>query len=169
MLKFFQKSICLEPKYFDKRLKDALLLHSKATFIGKCSKEDGYVLDIVSIVEIVDNHISSSNSSSIFTLKLVAKLLRPEVGNHLNATVNMVRQEGIFCRCEDKLNIFIPVKQLQDTHVFDRVQGVYTTLTGTGTEPERFSKIGIKSVITVEITAVRYSKNNYTCIANLVS
>ena len=163
MLKFFQKSICLEPKCLGKGLKESLLLQAKSSFIGKCSKEDGYVLDIVSIVEIVDNHISTSNSSPIFDLKLVAKLLRPEVGDELSATVNMVRQEGIFCRCEDKLNIFIPIKQLQDQYVFDRTQGLYKKLS------DNTQTIGIKDTVNVHITAVRYSKNNYTCIANLVS
>lgn len=159
MLKFFQKSVCLEPKYFDKGLKNALLHQAKATFIGKCSKEDGYILDVISIAEIIDNQISSSNSSVIFTLKMVATLLLPKVDDELTATVTMVRQEGIFCRCEDKLNIFIPLKQLQDGFIFDRIQGSYK---------KDNIEIKMKEIIKVKITAVRYSKNNYTCIANLV-
>lgn len=160
MLKFLRKPICLDPKYLDSNLKISLLIKAKESWIGKCTKEDGYILDIVDVAEILDNKISPATTSLLFSLKLVAKVLKPEINKCFKTTVTMVLQQGIFTSCENILNILLPISQITNFE-FDASKGVYVSKTN----PDEC--IAIKSEIEVEITAIRYEKNKFTCIGRL--
>ena len=160
MLKFIQKPICLDPQDLDQNLKLSLLIKAKEIWVGKCTKEDGYILEVVDIAEILDNFISPATTSILFTLKLVAKVLKPEIKKCFNTCVTMVLQQGIFTLCEDILNILVPISQLIG-YDFDGTKGVYKSTL----DPENV--ISIKTQIQVEITAIRYEKNKFTCIGKL--
>ena len=160
MLKFIQKPICLDPQHLDQNLKLSLLIKAKEVWVGKCTKEDGYILEVVDIAEILDNFISPATTSILFKLKLVAKVLKPEIKKCFTTTVNMVLQQGIFTICENILNILVPINQIIG-YEFDGSKGVYLSKNN----PENV--ISIKTQVQVEITAIRYEKNKFTCIGKL--
>jgi DNA-directed RNA polymerase subunit E'/Rpb7 len=154
--KFVEKSICLEPSFLGLDLHDALLQKVRQTWVGKCTKQDGYVLSIERIARIIDNHISASTNSVVFSLFVEATILKPDVGLKLQAKVNYVLSQGIFAYAEGRLKLFIPYSQLAD-YTFASNEFKHNH------NPEICIKIN--DTIPIEITAIRYEKNNFDCIA----
>lgn len=155
--KFIEKSICLEPSFLGLELHDALLQKVRQTWVGKCTKQDGYVLTIDRIARIIDNHISASTNSVVFSLFVEAVILKPEVGLKLQAKVNYVVPQGIFACAEGRLKILIPFSQLT---AYAFTSGEFKHLTDD-------LSIKMNDIIPIEITAIRYEKNNFDCIAKL--
>jgi DNA-directed RNA polymerase subunit E'/Rpb7 len=154
--KFVEKSICLEPSFLGNNLHEALLQKVRQTWVGKCTKQDGYIINIERIARIIDNYISPSTNSVVFSLFVEATILKPEIGLQLDAKVNYVLSQGIFACTEGKLKFLIPYSQLTE---YSFASGEFKQLE----KPE--VTIKMNDTIPIEITAIRYEKNNFDCIA----
>lgn len=159
MLKEIEKSICVEPEFLNGDIKNHLLEKAKSTWVGKCTKEDGYILKIHSIKKIINNHISPSTTSIIFELLLKAEIMKPEIGMVVEGKVEMVVSDGIFVYVDDRIVIMVSSATIQD-YEFDDAKSCYIDKSG-----EKKIKTGDR--VEVKITAIRYEKNNFTCIGEL--
>ena len=157
MFKQIEKSICIEPEYLNCDIKKSLIEKSRSSWVGKCTKEDGYILKINSILGINDNYISPSTTSIVFKLLLNAEVLKPEVGTMFSANITLIHQQGIFMTVQDKMKILIPISNLS-SYEFDKPNNCF-----------RKGDVVLKTndKIDVTITAIRYEKNNFNCIGEL--
>jgi DNA-directed RNA polymerase subunit E'/Rpb7 len=160
MLKEIEKSICVEPEFLNGDIKQHIFNKAVSTWVGKCTKEDGYILKIHSIKKILNNHISPSTTSIIFELLLKAEVMKPEISMNVEAKVNMIVSQGIFVCADEKLNILIPLNNILD-YEFDEAKGAYVS-----TKSKKLIKNG--DFVDVKITAIRYEKNNFNCIGELI-
>lgn len=158
MLKEIEKSICIEPEFLNQDIKQHLLEKARTTWVGKCTKEDGYILKIHSIKKIVNNHISPSTTSIIFELLLKAEVIKPEIDMVFEAKVNMIVSKGIFVCADEKINIFISVV---DNYEFDEGNNTYVNVENKNIKIKPGDKVNVK------ITAIRYEKNSFKCIGEL--
>jgi DNA-directed RNA polymerase subunit E'/Rpb7 len=160
MLKVIEKSICLEPEYLSKNLMQSLIEKARTTWVGKCTKEDGYIINIKSIISIKNNYISPSTTSIVFILKLSAEVLKPMIDDVLEGHATMVLQQGIFVSVEEKLNILVPFSKL-DEYDFDKIDNIFKKKD----EPLKTIRKGDR--VEIKISAIRYEKNGFNCIGTL--
>jgi DNA-directed RNA polymerase subunit E'/Rpb7 len=160
-LKEITKTICLDPSQLNSKINASLLEKARQTWVGKCTKEDGYIISIEKVVKKLNNHISSSTASIVFNLVVLAEILVPEIGLQVEAKTQTILPQGIFCTAKGKLNILLPVSVLSEFE-FDRATFSYTRIS------DKEQKIKKNDVVLIEVTAIRYEKNNFNCIGSLI-
>lgn len=72
-------SVIVDPQYLDHNLHIYLEKNVKDSFIGKCFKEYGYIVDVIKILN-SKCRITSSDSTIVCDLEFEIKSLFPEVG-----------------------------------------------------------------------------------------
>jgi DNA-directed RNA polymerase subunit E'/Rpb7 len=155
-IKEIERVVTVNPSLLNSDLSANLLQLARELTAGKCSKEDGYILKINKILRVVDNYISSSNSSVFFVLKLEADVLKPEMGDVMSGKATMVLQQGIFIDVQGKFKVLIPANQLTDWE-FDKTKSVYK-------KGDTVYKIG--DSIQFKVVASRYEKSSFRCIVS---
>ena len=152
-----QKQICLEPKYFDKDIKNHLYEKIKMTMIGNCDQEYGYIMEISPSVTILENFVATSTTGVFFTVKFNAKTIKPEINQIYDCTITKIFPHGIFAEVH-KIKILIPADKVTN-FVFDKVSQTF-----------KFKKTELKvgDEIKVEIEKERYEKQNFKCIGKLI-
>lgn len=134
--------------YIEQKLKD---------YVGQCSQEYGYILGIGKF-KIVDSEISRATSETIMIVLFEADTVKPEVGIQLKVVISTcVSGHGIYAYNNGKIKILVPERTLKD---FKFEGGTYklngkTFMTG--------------DEIDVTITAIKYDRNNFQCIGNIVA
>ena len=154
-----EKKVCLKPEYLSKNYRKYLFDEIKNTFKNECSREIGYILDIIKIKSIKDNYISSNNCEIILIVELLVKVLKPDNNKIFRDKVCMIFSGGIFLDIKEKFKVLIPLNSLAEYN-FD-------------SKTKSFIKDDIKisegDIIKVKITGFKYNKNNFSCFGELVT
>lgn len=148
------RRINIEPKFLTKNLHAHLLTKLRSTIINECTKEYGFILDIVEITSINDNN------DTAFTVTFDAETLLPSVGSIYLAKVTMISPEGIFVIVQNKLRIFVP-----KDHMCGYKYQEMPTKTYKLSENEI---IQVDSIVQISILAVIYERKNFRSFAKLV-
>lgn len=72
-------SVIVEPQHLDHNLHVYLEKNVRDSFIGKCFKNHGYIVDVIKILK-YNSRITSADSTVVFDLEFEIKSLFPEVG-----------------------------------------------------------------------------------------
>lgn len=151
------RQICLEPKYLDQHLIQHLLETIKTSYIGTCTRQDGYIIDILRLVEITNNTISNANSEIIFSVRFEAKLLKPQIGDQFKEQILMVSEDGIFVEINKDLAVLIPASRLSE-YTFDEETDSFVSSSNTLSEGKE---------VEIELEGIEYSNNTFSCWAKL--
>lgn len=153
-----QKRICLEPEFLNSNLKKNIFDKLKKSTLNECSKEFGYILNIVKLVKIIDNYVSNASSEIVFEVMFEIETLKPEIDKVFTGDVCMVFVGGIFLNIKNKIKVLIPITSMKD-YKFDQTNKIF-----------KKDKTVIKQgdILNVKITGIKYSKKNYSCFGELV-
>jgi DNA-directed RNA polymerase subunit E'/Rpb7 len=148
-----QKRICLEPEFLNSKLKQNIFDKLKKSTMNECSKEFGYILNIVRLVKIIDNYVSNASSEIVFEVMFEIETLKPEIGKVFTGDVCMVFVGGIFLNIKNKIKVLIPITTMKE-YKFDQALKIF-----------KKDKTVIKQgdILNVKITGIKYSKKNYSC------
>lgn len=154
-----QKRICLEPEFLNSNVKKNIFERLKKSTVNECSKEYGYILDIVKLIKIKDNYVSNATSEIVFEVMFEIETLKPEIDKVFTGDVCMIFVGGIFLNIKNKIKVLIPITSMKD-YKFDQTNKVFI----------KKDKTVIKQgdVLNVKITGIKYSKKNYSCFGELV-
>ena len=151
------KSIVLSPDCLDANI----LNHAKSAalaFVGQCTQEDGYITKIHKI-RISDTMVSRACTNIILRLELDIEALKPEIGQTYKCIVSScIPGHGIYAHCQGKLKMLVMEQHLK-SHVF---KSGYCENTITKHE------IHVGDEISINVTAIKYDKNNFQCIGVIV-
>ena len=109
-----QKRICLEPEFLNTNLKKNIFDKLKKTTNNECSKEFGYILNIVKLIKIVDNYVSNASSEIVFEVMFEIETLKPEIDKVFTGEVCMIFGGGIFLNIKNKIKVLIPLTSIKD-------------------------------------------------------
>lgn len=135
-----------------------LLLHKVRTRMeqGECTRDNGYLIDVLQLREVLDNKVSYDGSILVHCVFDVV-YFKPEVGLELEETVVDVFEQGIFCNLKSRIRTLIP-----------RVSLEWYTYTKQGYTTPQGETIRPGSKIQLQITQTRYLNGNYSCIARIL-
>jgi DNA-directed RNA polymerase subunit E'/Rpb7 len=153
------EKIEIEPKYLNANIKQHILSKLKKNKIGKCTKQNGYVLSIESIEKYKDNIIPIATPNILFDVTYQAKVLKPEINDKFDAEVLLIYPQGIYLQKEKVLDILIPSSSIKNFK-YDSISGNFKNNEG--------QLISQEDYISVIITAVHYEEKKYRCIAKLL-
>jgi len=156
-IRIIEKKVCLKPEFLSKDYKKYLFNEIQNTFKNECTKEIGYILDIIKIKSIKDNYISN-NCEIVLLVEVLVKVLKPEINKIFQDKVCMIFSGGIFLDIKEKFKVLIPQNSLLD----------YTFNSKTKSFVKDDIQISEGDIIKVEITGFKYNKNNFSCFGELV-
>lgn len=154
-----EKRICLPSKHLDQNFMDHLLSKITELTYGNCTKEYGYIIEIIKINKIISHEISRANADNIFNVSFDVKILKPEKDLEIEGTVCMIYKDGIFINILDKQKMLIPKSNLTE-YTFDSELKMY--------EHKNGETIKMNDDIKAVITAVSYSNQKYSCFGSII-
>ena len=156
-----ERRICIEPQYLDSEIESHLLNKIKKVTKNECSKEYGYILEVLQIIEIKNNNVSSANSDIVFTVIFEAKTLLPNIGNKYSGKILLILPESILLVIIHKrLRSLIPVSNLQD-YIYNGESKQYHSKNN----PNKILMIG--NTVCTKIVGMKYNKQTFSCFGTL--
>ena len=155
-----EKRLCINPCFLGKKLKSQLFNFLKEITMNECTKENGYIIEIIKINRIKNKYISGNNCEIIFEVDIDAEVLKPEINKIFTDKVCMIFSGGIFIDVKNKFKILIPLAYLYNL-VFDQENKHFKN------EKTGFI-IKENDTIDVKITGIKFSKNNFSCFGELI-
>tara|TARA_B100000073_G_C23696443_1_gene558547 strand:+ start:375 stop:851 length:477 start_codon:yes stop_codon:yes gene_type:complete len=153
---FINKEVALHPSSLSNEYRDVLYKNLCDKFQNSCSIEHGYILDIDSQFKILSNKISNNTANVLFQIQFKANTLKPEIGIKLKCKIDMIFIHGIFAGINN-LKVLIPVSTLTD-YKFNTDKYIHKK-----TKKELYKG----DEIIIELTDIRYNKQNYHCIGKI--
>ena len=153
-----ERRICVDPQYLNKNIKHAIFEKIKESSKNECTKENGYILDVIKIIKIKDNYISNVNSEIVFIVEFEVITLKPDIGKKLSGNVCMVFSGGLFINIKDKIKVLVPINSLKNYN-FGPAKKNFFNKTNTIKEGD---------LISIVITGIKYSKKNFSCFGDII-
>jgi DNA-directed RNA polymerase subunit E'/Rpb7 len=157
MLLQINQKVSLESKYLDGDLETHILNKLCTSTKDKCSFETGYIIDVIKIIKIGENTISSVNTLTVFNITYEAEVLKPTEGLIVSGNVCMIFQHGVFVDIKNKMKVLIPATTIKDFSY--------------NSEKSSFSYMGKNVVqnddVNIEIVMIKYEKKQFSCIGKL--
>ncbi len=153
-----KRKITVLPKCLDSNIREHIYDEIKKRFLGMCSKEHGYILEIQSLDSFETSTMGVSCHYPNFITTFRVLKLQPVVGNVLESKITMPFEEGILAEV-GPLAIMIP-EGFTNGYVFDHSSSSFINIDN--------DKINIGSSIKVKLTQSEYIENGYKCIGEIV-
>jgi DNA-directed RNA polymerase subunit E'/Rpb7 len=158
MTKQIKQNISIESRYLDSDIQNHVFNKLKKNMEGKCTFDDGYIIEVKKIINLGNNHIGCTDSLTVFNVLYEADVLKPEKGDIFVGKVCMIFQHGIFVDIKGKMKVLIPSNSI-NTYVYNQNDNIFEN-------SDNSIKNGIE--VSIEITMTKYEKKQYSCIGNLV-
>ncbi len=155
-----EKRLCINPSFLGRKLKSQIFNFLKEITKDECTKENGYIIEIIKINRIKNNYISGNNCEIIFEVDINAEVLKPEINKIFTDKVCMIFSGGIFIDVKNKFKVLIPLAYLHNLS-FDQEEKHFKN------EKTGFI-IKENDIIDVKITGIKFSKNNFSCFGELI-
>ena len=153
-----KKRILLESKYLSSDINKYICQNLIKITENECSKDYGYIIEIIKIIDIQEHEIGRVNFDNIFTVLFEAKILNPVPDTEFDAIVCLIYKDGIFVNIHNKQKMLIPRKNIEE-YDFNEEKNRYETKT---------SQIKLDDKVRVKITASQYRKKSFSCFGTLI-
>ena len=150
-------NVDIEPIYLVKEVKTYILQKIKDKYINSCSEKNGYIVDILSVDEIIGNTINQINNNVIFSVLCNVYILKPEKDKEIDCTVNMIFNHGLFIS-NNKLKLLIPTSNMKN----------YTYNQKINQFENNKETIKLNDKVLVKITDIKYNNKQYSCIGDFI-
>lgn len=153
-----EKRILLDSKYLTKDIKQHICNKLVEVTKEECSKDYGYIIEIIKILEIKGHEIGRVNFDNIFTVIFEAYILNPVSGAEFEGVVCLIYKDGVFVNILDKQKMLIPKESIKD-YEFDEDKNIYK---------KGDSVIAQDTKLKVRVTASQYRKKSFSCFGSLI-
>lgn len=153
-----EKRILLHSKYLTKDIKQHICNKLVEVTKEECSKDYGYIIEIIKILEIKGHEIGRVNFDNIFTVIFEAYILNPVADSEFDGVVCLIFKDGIFVNILDKQKMLIPKDNIKD-YDFDEDKNIYK---------KGDLIITQDSKVRVNVTASQYRKKSFSCFGTLI-
>lgn len=140
---------------------------------GKCTAQNGYIIDVLRITKILSNSISRVDSTIIFDVEFEIISHIPTIGEIHNCKIFLIFKEGIFVNVEH-LKIFIHNKNFEE-YLYDENNSIARYITPDNAAPRSLPTVeaaprslNIGDSLVVKILGTKYSNKNYSCFGTII-
>lgn len=159
--KVIRTSCLLLPDEITSEWKKNLMDKINKTMAGRCTYEHGYIIKIMSIHRIIDQQITRIDGNLRFYLDVRLVALRPEISKVIDATVEMIFPNGIFCHYR-MMRMMLPFSMCPGFSIRHEFSMICAT------NPSTVQTIRKNDIIRVRIEDIRFENNLYSCIVSLL-
>ena len=116
--KIIRENIYLSPDNVSVDMVENIYNYYCSKYKGKCTAQNGYIIDVLRITKILSNSISRVDSTIIFDVEFEIISHIPTIGDIHNCKIFLIFKEGIFVNVEH-LKIFIHNKNFEEYLYYD--------------------------------------------------
>lgn len=186
--KIIRENIYLSPDNVSVDMVSNIYNYYCSKYKGKCTAQNGYIIDVLRITKILSNSISRVDSTIIFDVEFEIISHIPTIGEIHNCKIFLIFKEGIFVNVEH-LKIFIHNKNFEE-YLYDENNSIarYITPDSASQSPpsERPKEaaaewslptieaaprsLNIGDSLVVKILGTKYSNDNknYSCFGTII-
>ena len=157
-ISIISQKVYIKPEHLSHDVEVKILNKLKFSLEDKCTKQYGYIISVNRLVSISDNIISNTSGNIIFEVQCEIEYLKPIIGEHYEAKVIMIFQDGVVVKVQDRFTVFIRSNNMNE-YEFDKIAGSYK---------KGKKEIQVDDDINMEIINIRYEKQNYDGIGKLI-
>jgi len=151
--------IRVEPKYIGDELMTELEKEMTKQLCHKCTKDTGYIIRIINIEKVIDNHIENSSSNIMINVKFTADTFMPRKDVIVkDSPITAIYPDGILIDAMGVQKILIPSSTYKDEF----------KLTGNELESDDNRRLSVGGYVDVKITAVRYVDHKFSCLGVII-
>jgi DNA-directed RNA polymerase subunit E'/Rpb7 len=159
-----QKRICVRPEYLNSNVKNYILKKARDNYTNDCSKDIGYITNIIKILNINQNYISNSCADIVFEVELEAETIKPEIGMVFKGNVCMVFCDGILVDVKNIIKVLIPISSLKK---YTLSKNSFILSDEFKDSKTKYKVINKDQEIEVCIIGSKYTKKKYACFGNI--
>lgn len=125
---------------------------------GKCTRDDGYIVQVKKILKIYDQYVTI-HGKILFFLEILTECILPKIGDCIDVTIDMIFSHGVFCHHKmlRMMMPFVKCKPLQFRQEFS---------TNSLFHPYTKQIMRKGDVMRVLIDDVRFENDFYSCIVS---
>lgn len=155
-------SILLLPEHMGRDWKKNLDRAITTMFQDKCTQEHGYILEIHRVARILDQQVTRLDGNIRFNLDIDVTVMKPQIGDVLEATIEMIFPHGVFC-CHRMLRMMLPLSRCPGFHVRQDFSTISLL------HPASHLCLRKGDSILVSIEDVRFENDLFSCIVAMAS
>ena len=153
-------TIMLSPEYLDANIEKHILEKTIQKYKHTTLKDIGYIIDIHSLINIIDMSIHVQTHENIIKALFEAEIFLPKIGKIITqCDIHMLFIHGIFIKYHN-IDILVPSSTLNE-YIFNQDKQCFTHKTHKTT-------ISKQSTINIKLTNIRYSDNEFSCLAEIM-
>lgn len=153
--------VSLAPEHLDANYRENIRTALVERYEGKCIAELGYIIKIVHAGKILSDTIGSMTPNALLSIHVVLMAFLPQPGMQLTVTIDIIFSHGIFAY-RDKIRILIPVASLKEWNIHKDFTAHKLIHKTTG------AMLRKGDTITIGLQEVRFEKDGYSCIGELI-
>ena len=152
------REVSVKPAFLSADLDEHILHRLRGEMEGTCSKEDGYILEVIRLVAIVGNYISSANSDVVMKVEVETKMLCPDLDSVYEGVIDSIIPHGVFVKIGGKMKVLAPFGTMTGFSFNEETQKY---------QNEQGDVIQLGDVVRVVITNFKYSNQDFKCLGKL--
>jgi len=159
--KIVETHVCLEPKELDSNFEEILYQKVKKKLEDTCLKDYGYIYKVISIHKYMFEEIMKMIPNIFFLIEVKINSYLPKIGDKIKINVEFIFNHGIYGGFE-KIKVLVPIQTLHDWKLnqeFSHLMLIH--------KDNIKNTIKKGDIIHVEITNIRFEKQNFSCLAKI--
>jgi DNA-directed RNA polymerase subunit E'/Rpb7 len=160
-IKHIERTLILHPDQLNYNYKDIIYDLIQKDCVNSCIKEIGYVKQIIKIQKIVYDEIMKMTPNIFIKVLIEIECYLPKIGDHLQIRVELVFNHGIFANF-NKIKVLVPIYNCQEYELIQDFTETYLQ------KKNSLSKIKKNDIIYIEITNLRFEKENFSCLGKIL-
>ena len=108
-----EQTISLMPEFLNHDLEEVIIEHLKNRFIGTCTTNYGYIIDVTKLISYKSTIISPISGMPAIKVKFLIKNLKPTVGIRTDGIISTIKDNFILILSHDKIKTLISATKLK--------------------------------------------------------
>ena len=159
------QNIDIPPQYLDEHIEDHIRELVEKKFLGTCTKNLGYIEEIVQILDINENVVSRTTPNVIFHVRFEAKAFLPKLGMKIDTNIIAIYAFGVMLNFK-KFKVFVPMtSQLKSEYSIDGYKPGKDSFSFKKDGKEITKKIG--DLLEIMIVDITYTNREFRVIGTL--
>ena len=155
--------IVLHPHELEQNIDNKIIEKINKKYII-CNREYGCIMKLDKVHHKYKTSIDRNTGNIKIDVKFTVTRILPQYGKELVCNVHMIFNHGIFAQIGDHIKILVPVDSIKNGK-FIQTDGVFEIHDSNDAQPITIAR---GDVIKIKINEIKYSKNRYNCIGELI-
>ncbi len=152
------EQISIPPNLLNANLMNTIETFFSNKVINKCDDENGYIMDVINIMNIQGGIIVGDNSSTIYTVTGKVKAFKVDKDEVIQAIVYKLDNKDLFAQA-GPFRIYVSATKISSRYKYDSATNKYVSST---------DSIGLNNMISIKVIGKKLTGTNKMIVGTIV-